>query len=64
MRVRLWAIFAFMLLAIGVFAEKVPDTIQSRLGHAYRFDRGGWVYVHLEGKPEDIGFQHGYLLAP
>jgi hypothetical protein len=29
----------------------------------YRFNRGGWIYVHLEGSPHDIGFQHGYLLA-
>lgn len=35
-----------------------------RLAKAYRFDRGGWIYVHLEGAPHDIGFQHGYLLAP
>jgi hypothetical protein len=34
-----------------------------RLAKAYRFDRGGWTYVHLEGAPYDIGFQHGYLLA-
>jgi hypothetical protein len=34
-----------------------------RLKAAYRFDRGGWVYVHLEGDPSTIGFQHGYLLA-
>jgi hypothetical protein len=26
--------------------------------------RNGWTYVHLEGTPFDIGFQHGYLLAP
>ena len=31
---------------------------------AYRFQQGGWTYVHLEGSPSDIGFQHGYLLAP
>ena len=36
----------------------------SRLKSAYRFERGGWVYVHLEGTPDAIGFQHGYLLAP
>ena len=30
---------------------------------AYRFERDGWIYVHLEGSPERIGFQHGYLLA-
>jgi hypothetical protein len=35
-----------------------------RLAAAYRFDRGTWIYVHLEGSPEDIGYQHGYLLAP
>jgi hypothetical protein len=35
-----------------------------RLKSAYRFQRGGWIYVHLEGAPEVIGFQHGYLLAP
>jgi hypothetical protein len=36
----------------------------SRLEKAYRFQQGGWTYVHLEGSPSDIGFQHGYLLAP
>jgi hypothetical protein len=34
-----------------------------RLAKAYRFERGGWIYVHLEGAPHDIGYQHGYLLA-
>jgi len=29
----------------------------------YRFERDGWIYVHLEGAPHDIGFQHGTLLA-
>ncbi len=24
----------------------------------------GWIFVHLEGSPADIGYQHGYLLAP
>src|SRR5690348_1033846 len=36
---------------------------QAALAKAYRFDRGGWIYVHLEGSPHDIGYQHGYLLA-
>jgi len=30
---------------------------------AYRFERGGWIYVHLEGTPHDVGYQHGFLLA-
>src|SRR5579864_1658871 len=50
-------------------ARKAATTQQAgakdpRLGNAYRFERGGWTYVHLEGTPEQIGFQHGYLLAP
>src|SRR5258708_27111281 len=35
-----------------------------RLEKSYRFQQGGWTYVHLEGSPSEIGFQHGYLLAP
>jgi hypothetical protein len=34
-----------------------------RLQKAYRFQQGGWTYVHLEGSPSQVGFQHGYLLA-
>jgi hypothetical protein len=26
--------------------------------------QNGWIFVHLEGPPFDMGFQHGYLLAP
>jgi hypothetical protein len=35
-----------------------------RLTGAHRFERGGWIYVHLQGDPAAVGFQHGYLLAP
>src|SRR5437868_14330021 len=36
----------------------------ARLQKAWRFERGGWTYVHLEGTPAEIGYQHGWLLAP
>jgi hypothetical protein len=45
----------------GASPHASPD---SRLQKAYRFQQGGWTYVHLEGSAADIGFQHGYLLAP
>jgi hypothetical protein len=35
-----------------------------RLAGSYRFEKNGWICVHLQGAPEAIGFQHGYLLAP
>src|SRR5579871_4121292 len=52
-----------LILAGTALAENAsrPDP---RLAKAYRFQRGGWTYVHLEGTPAEIGFQHGYLLAP
>lgn len=45
-------------------AASQADSNDAALAKAYRFDRGGWIYVHLEGSPHDIGYQHGYLLAP
>src|SRR5438093_3026016 len=35
-----------------------------QLKGSYRFERNGWIYVHLEGSPDRVGYQHGYLLAP
>lgn len=32
-------------------------------GPAYRYPMGGWIYLHIEGKPYDRGYQHGYLMA-
>jgi hypothetical protein len=54
------AVFSFVLTSF-VFASTAND---SRLEGSYRFERGGWTYVHLQGTPQQVGFQHGYLLAP
>src|SRR5579864_3205122 len=45
-------------------AAPAQGSSEARLQKAYRFQQGGWTYVHLEGSPSEIGFQHGYLLAP
>ena len=34
------------------------------LAKSWRFEQGGWIFVHLQGSPTDVGFQHGSLLAP
>src|SRR5262249_18447878 len=34
-----------------------------RLLGCRRFDKNGWTYVHMEGSPDQLGYQHGYLLA-
>jgi hypothetical protein len=40
-----------------------PDA--PRLKKAFRKPaQSGWIFVHLEGTPAEIGYQHGFLLAP
>ena len=36
----------------------------TQYGNGYRFDKNGWIYIHIEGEPYDRGVQHGYLVAP
>ena len=56
---------AFLVTAVvSVAAAATQAPSDPRLEKAYRFQRGGWTYVHLEGAPSEIGFQHGSLLAP
>jgi Phospholipase B len=44
--------------------SREPAT-EPRLKGAFRHpENNGWIFVHLEGNPRDIGFQHGWLLAP
>jgi hypothetical protein len=61
----------FLLLAAGFLVNGVAseDTSQSakdpRLHGAFRRPaKNGWIFVHVSGSPSQIGFQHGYLLAP
>ncbi|HTS78435.1 MAG TPA: C45 family peptidase [Bryobacteraceae bacterium] len=60
-------ILAAFLLSFGLFGA-APSKVgadSARLKKAFRKpQRNGWIFVHLEGSPADIGFQHGYLLAP
>lgn len=32
-------------------------------GPAYRYPAAGWIYLHIEGKPYERGYQHGFLMA-
>ena len=41
-----------------------PSAENDRLKGTYRFERNGWIFVHLQGSPEQVGYQHGTLLAP
>jgi len=56
---------AAAILAIPLLSTaQAPNSKDPRLAGSYSFQRAGWTYVHLEGSPEQIGYQHGYLLGP
>ena len=38
------------------------DAVQT-FGPAYRYPEAGWIYLHIEGKPYERGYQHGFLMA-
>jgi hypothetical protein len=58
---------ACLCLPICFFhAEAAPALTpeqQSWLAKARRFERSGWIYLHVEGEARERGFQRGYLLA-
>jgi hypothetical protein len=52
-------------VAAAALVWQLPGTEpDKRLARAWRSpERAGWIRVHLEGTPAEIGYQHGYLLA-
>jgi hypothetical protein len=55
---------ATLLLAMAAALISRDPVMDPRLKKASRAaERSGWIQVHLEGSPSEIGYQHGYLLA-
>ena len=55
-------LLATLILLAGVSSPAAGA--DARLGGAFRKPaQNGWIFVHLEGSPFNLGFQHGYLLA-
>ena len=59
---------AMVFCLVWVIGLSLAWTVQAgevqRQGKGWRLDSNGWVYLHIEGKPYERGFQHGYLAAP
>jgi hypothetical protein len=71
MRRSLLTIVAFGVLVVAACSQPSPERESAAapakadpLQGAYRFEQNGWIFVHLEGAPDRLGFQHGALLAP
>jgi hypothetical protein len=59
------------LAMAGVLLCVLPGTSSrasenaGELQGGYRLpEKNGWTFVHLQGTPHEIGYQHGYLMAP
>jgi hypothetical protein len=63
-RTLVWAILAAWAAQSGLCGESLTREQQSCISKGHRFERHGWIYLHVEGAAKDRGFQHGYLLAP
>lgn len=53
-----------IIAALSGLAAGAPDARQALLRGGYRTERDGWVFIHAQGPPRQLGFQNGYLVAP
>jgi Phospholipase B len=60
MKIYIIRLFTVSLILCNLLA---CTSAPNRLAGSTREDKNGWINVHLQGSPQDIGYQHGYLLA-
>jgi len=51
-----------MNLNFSLMAQANKKRNSSLLKGAYRTDENSWIYVHMQGTPQQIGYQNGWLL--
>src|SRR6185503_7073820 len=51
------------LLSSDCSRKTAAPSAPAELAKATRSDTNGWINIHLEGTPREIGFQHGWFLA-
>lgn len=65
---RFASLLAFLFCVSPAFARVPPPQPPGNaalLGRSFRRpDKNGWIYVHLQGTPRQLGYQNGYWLAP
>src|SRR5450755_104385 len=56
-------ISTLLIAVMTMTGSSVFAQVDQCMSKAWREDKAGWISVHLEGSPRDIGYQHGYMLA-
>ena len=66
MKKKLLLLFSVLICFYSVQSQtetKLTNEQKVSLSKANLYEKNGWTYLHIEGNPEERGFQHGYLLA-
>jgi len=50
------------LAQVNDIAEYIPRETVRWSGDGFRYDDQGWIFVHIEGKPYERGYQYGSLM--
>jgi len=50
-------------IALPVSEDYITTKQKEWLERAYRYDKNGWIFLHIEGEPFERGFQRGFLTA-
>ena len=53
----------YVVSVAGATDSPSASSSQKSIHNSYSFEKGGWTYVHLDGTPSEIGFEHGQLLS-
>jgi hypothetical protein len=61
--VLLLTVFICSTLIFSQTNDQLTNEQKTWLSKANRYEKNGWIYLHIEGNPEERGFQHGYLLS-
>jgi hypothetical protein len=56
-------LFCLLVSCSSHSTQKTALSQEQMLARASRTESNGWIQIHIEGSPQVIGFQHGYLLA-
>ena len=57
-------LLCLLVISCNTFSPKKGIlTHDQMMANASRSEKNGWIFVHLQGSPEVIGYQNGYLLA-
>ena len=43
--------------------SKIQDKMEQKIDNGFTYEKNGWKYVSISGKPKERGYAYGYLCA-